>query len=209
MSLHQVVYAAGLLSIVSGFPARTAAASKEFDFKDPKGVNSIVFVLDSLLEPIMGLANGVSGKLQFDPADPQSTRGTIALAASSVKCAHAGMTNVLHGDDWMNVKAYPTVEFTFKKIKDAKPGEDGSVAMTVVADLTLKGVTKELEVPVSATYLAGQLGQRVRGKDGDLLVLRSTFSVKRRDFGIKPEMGPETVAEEIELRVSIVGIRPE
>ena len=195
------------LSVV-GFQTGAAAASREFNFKDPKGVNSMMFVLDSTLEPIMGLATGISGTVRFDPADPKATRGTIVLDAGSVKCAHSGMTNVLHGEDWIDIKTYPTIEFAFKKVKDAKPGEDGVVALTVVGELTMKGVTKEVVVPVTATHLAGQLSNRLRGREGDLLVLRSTFSVNRKDFGIKPEMGDAVVAEEIELRISIVGISP-
>ena len=75
----------------------------------------------------------------------------------------------------------------------------------VVGDFECKGVTKEMVVPIKITYLRGQLKKRMRRGKGDLLVLRSAFTIKRSDFGIKPDMGPDTVAEDIEVRVSIVG----
>ncbi len=78
--------------------------------------------------------------------------------------------------------------------------------MTMVCDFTCKGITKEITVGIIAKYLKGKAGNRMRGAEGDLLVLRSSFSIKRSDFGIKKGMGSDVVAQEIELRVSIVGM---
>jgi polyisoprenoid-binding protein YceI len=186
-------------------PALVAANPQEFDFKDPKGVNSIAFVLESVTEPIMGIAQGISGKITFDPQNPKSLSGTIGLEAKGVNCAHNGMTKVLHGEDWIDVQTYPTITFAFKEVKKVESPETNVFKLDVVGELTMKGVTKTMTVPVSATYLPGQLGNRMRGKNGDLLVLRSTFSVMRKDFNVKPDMGNQVVAEEIELRVSLVG----
>jgi polyisoprenoid-binding protein YceI len=74
--------------------------------------------------------------------------------------------------------------------------------------MTCHGVTKELTVPVKATYLAGKLNERMSKMTGDLLVLRSSFSIKRTDFGIKPDMTDKVVAEEIQVRVAIAGVSP-
>jgi len=186
-------------------PSVVTAEPLEFDFKDPKGVNSIAFVLDSVLEPIMGVAQGIAGKVTFDPANPKALAGTITMEAASIKCAHKGMTDVLHGEEWLDVKKHPAITFAFKEVKGASSPESNVAQLEVVGDLTIKGVTKPITVAVTATYLKDQLGNRLRGKKGDLLVLRSKFSVARKDFNIKPEMGNEVVAEEIELRVSIVG----
>ena len=40
---------------------------------------------------------------------------------------------------------------------------------------------------------------------GDLLVIRSTFTVKRSDFGINPGAPQEKVTDEIELTLSVAG----
>lgn len=187
---------------------RSPASEKEFDFKDPKGVNTISFVLDSAIEPIMGVAQGISGKVKFDPADPKSLSGSISVKASEIHCANAGMTRVLHSEDWLDVKKYANVEFTFKQVREVESASDGVFKMTVVGDFTCRGVTKEITVEVQATYLPKMMAKRMRGKEGDLLVLRSRFVIHRSDFGIKPEYGPQSVAEDIELRISLVGGAP-
>ena len=184
------------------------AAGTEFDFKDPKGVNSISFTLDSLLEPFSGVASGISGKVTFDPADPKATKGTIAVETKSLHLENKGMEGALHGKDWLDVAKNPKIEFVIKKVTDYKSAGDNVFDLTVVGDLTCKGVTKELTVPVKATFLPGKLGERSSKLTGDLLVLRANFAMKRKDFGIKPDITDKVVAEEIQLRVSIAGVSP-
>lgn len=189
--------------------SRAYAKELEFDFKDPKGVNAIAFILDSVWEPIMGLASGISGKVTFDPAEPKAMRGRLVVEATEVRCALPAMTSVMHSKDWMDVKSHPTIEFSFKQVKSVKSAEKDVTELTVVGDFTCRGITKEILVSVKATYLPGLLKKRLRGTKGDMLVLRTSFTFKRSDYGIKPQLGPETVADDIEVRVSIVGVRPE
>ncbi len=181
------------------------ARDLEFNFKDPKGVNSVLFVLDSMLEPIMGLATGISGKIKFKPADPKKISGRLVIDAKSVRCSLPAMTSVMHSKDWLDVKSHPTIEFVFKSVQSVSSQDDNVTEMMVVGDFECKGVTKEMVVPIKITFLRGQLKKRMRRGKGDLLVLRSAFTIKRSDFGIKPDMGPDTVAEDIEVRISIVG----
>jgi hypothetical protein len=68
-------------------------------------------------------------------------------------------------------------------------------------------VTKELTTPVKITYLKDKLKAR-SGKDGDLLVVRSNFTVKRSDFGINASRNEDKVANEIELSMSVAGMAP-
>ena len=44
----------------------------QFDFKDPKGVNSILFHLDAPLESISGSGNDISGSVHFDSSKPET-----------------------------------------------------------------------------------------------------------------------------------------
>ena len=191
--------------MVCAWSVPVLAAAKEFDFKDPKGVNAISFVLDSLLEPIMGLASGITGKVSFDPEHPESMTGGITIAADSLHIENQGMEKTLYGADWIDVENHPELSFVFREVKVVKQTQGGAIEMEVSGDFTLKGVTKRMTIPVRATYLEGRLKDRLHRGSGDLLVLRAQFSVNRRDFNIKPDSGPEVVAEEIEIRASIVG----
>ena len=58
------------------------------------------------------------------------------------------------------------------------------------------------------TYLKDKLQQRVPGKKGDLLVVRSNFMIKRADFGINAGKFEDKVSNEIELNLSIAGTAP-
>ena len=73
---------------------------------------------------------------------------------------------------------------------------------------TLKGISKELTVPVKLTYMKDKLGDREPGQKGDLLVIRAGFSIKRGDFNINPGQYEDKVSDTIDLTLSIAGASP-
>jgi polyisoprenoid-binding protein YceI len=195
-----------LLSLV-GLTAVTAAAfaaPQTFDFKDPKGVNNAVFKLDAPLEAIQGGANGISGSVTFDPENPAATKGKIVVATTSLHVPNPMMKTHLQSGQWMDVAKYPEITFETKELKNVKVNGDATTA-DAVGTLTIKGLVKEITAPVKLTYLKDKLGQRVPNMKGDLLVIRSTFTIKRSDFGINPGAPQEKVSNDIELSLSIAG----
>jgi hypothetical protein len=69
-------------------------------------------------------------------------------------------------------------------------------------------VSREITVPVKLTYMKDKLGQRVPDQKGDLLVIRSSFTIKRGDFNIMPGQFEDKVSDTIELTLSIAGASP-
>lgn len=187
------------------FASSALAAATEFNFKDNKGVNTVYFLLDSELEPIMGLASGVSGTLSFDPENAKATTGKIIVDAATLHTENKGMKDTLQGPDWIDVKKNPEISYTFKEVKEAKKVGDNQWELSVVGEFSCKGITKEIATTVRASYLPDKLQNRERGKKGDLLVLRSEFKVSRKELEIKPEVPAAVVAEDIQVKVQIVG----
>jgi len=192
----------GLLILVS-LTAAASAAPIEFDFKDPKGVNNVIFKTDAPLESINGTATGISGKVTFDPDNPAAISGTIIVQAGSLHLGNPMQKEHLHSDKWLDVAKYPEIRFEVVEVKNAKTKGNVTTA-EVTGKMSLHGLTRTITAPVKITYLKDKLKDRT-GKEGDLLVIRSTFTIKRRDFGINPGQMEEKVSDEIELILSIAG----
>ena len=185
------------------------AAPLSFDFADPKGVNTINFHLDGLLESISGNAKGITGRIQFDPNAPEKTTGTIQIDTTSLYVSNPTMKNHLHGEQWMDVEKHPDIVFQVASL--ANVDTTGNITTADVnGELTVKGVTRQVNAKTSLTFLKGKLKARMgpRGADGDLLVLRTKFTINRNDFGINANKVTDKVSEEIEISLSIAGQAP-
>ncbi len=178
------------------------AGGKFFDFKDPKGVNAVVFIVDSELEPFVGTASGVSGAVHIDFDHPGHFHGGIIIDTDSVVTTNPRMADVLHGAEWINATANPQIRFAFGS---AAPVPNKPDTYVVNGALTIAGVTLNKTVTLTASHVPDGAKRRGGAKSGDLLVLRSNFSIDRKDFGIKTDMGDEKVGNKIDIIVKITG----
>lgn len=183
------------------------AAPQTFDFKDPKGVNNATFKLDAPLEAINGSASGISGAVVFDPDNPAATHGKIVVASESLTVPNTMQRQHMQGAQWLDVAKFPEITFESKELKNVKTSGDTTTA-DIIGTFTLKGVPKEITVPVKFTYLKDKLGQRVPNQKGDLMVIRAGFSIKRGDFGVNQGQMEDKVSDTIELTLSIAGASP-
>lgn len=189
-------------------PFAATAAEQTFDFKDPKGVNTARFTLDAPLETISGSANGVSGTLTIDPAKPEATKGSIVIDAKTLSVENAMMKEHMLGAEWLDVAKNPTISFTVSGLSEFKMDGEKATAK-VKGKFSLKGVEKEISVPATVTLLKDKLGARTGGKmQGDLLVIRTEFTIKRADYGINPKAPADKVADDIVISLAIAGSSP-
>jgi polyisoprenoid-binding protein YceI len=187
-----------------GFATAVMAAPQTFDFKDPKGINNAAFKVDAPLEAINGTASGVSGTVTFDPENPGATKGKIVVAANTMTLPNTMQQGHMRGPQWMDAEKFPEITFEVKEIKNVKT-QGEVITADAVGTFTCKGVSKEMTVPVKLTYLKDKLSQRMPNLKGDLLVIRSTFTIKRSDFNINPGQMEDKVSEGIEISLSVAG----
>jgi len=186
------------------FATAVYAAPQTFDFKDPKGINNAGFRLDAPLESINGSANGITGTVTFDPENPAATTGKIVVASESLMVPNPLQKEHMHSDKWLDVATYPEITFEAKSLANVKT--DGSKTTADATGIfTLKGVSKEITIPVTLNYLKDKLGERVPNLKGDLLVIRANFSINRNDFNIQKGQFEDKVSDTIDLSLSIAG----
>lgn len=183
------------------------AAPQTFDFKDPKGVNNVVFKTDAPLESINGTATGVSGTVTFDPANPGAIKGKIVVEAKSLHVPNSTMQGHLQSDMWLDVAKFPAITFEVINADNVKTVEN-VITADITGTMSIKGVANKITVPVKLTYLKDKLKDRFPMLQGDLLVLRAKFIVKRSDYGINKGNFENKVSDEIELNVSVAGQCP-
>jgi polyisoprenoid-binding protein YceI len=183
------------------------AAPQTFDFKDPKSINNAGFKLDAPLEAINGNASGISGMVTFDPGNPGATKGKIIVATASLMLPNPMQKQHMLSDKWLDAAKYPEISFESKEFKNVQTTGD-TTTVDVTGTFTLKGVSREITVPVKLTYMKDKLGDRVPNQKGDLLVIRAGFTIKRSDFNINPGQFEDKVSDTIELTLSIAGASP-
>ena len=180
------------------------AAERTWTFEDPKKVNAIGILLDSDIEPIRGMANGISGTITYDPKNPASFKGSISVDVGSIAMSNPTMTEHLHGAQWLNAEKFGKITFTFEKAKVDDIEDDGEVELDVIGTFSAMGRTLKKEVEIDVMFIPGGASER-GGGEGDLLVLRSDFDISRSDLGIRSDIDSEKVANKIELDVAIAG----
>lgn len=107
--------------------------------------------------------------------------GRVVIAAASVQTGIAKRDNHLRSADFFDVEAHPDITL---EVTGLVPSEAGATRLT--AALTVRGVSKPVEIPVDAQAV-----------DDNTLRLSGQFEVQRDDFGVSGDLlgmvGPTTV----------------
>ena len=91
-----------------------------------------------------------------DRAKPEASSVELTIQAASIDTANETRDKDLRGADFFDVEKYPTI--TFKSTRITAKGKD---AYDVTGTLTMRGVSKEITLPVSFLgFMKNQRGTR-------------------------------------------------
>ena len=150
----------------------------------PAGEGSKVhFVINNFGIATGGNFSGLTGSIKFDPANPTESDFDVSVDANTVDTDIEARDNHLRKAEYLDVKNYPRI--SFKSAKVTKTNKDGYLYM--FGTITIKGVTKEIKFPFTAT-----------SKNGGYL-FEGSFKLNRRDFGV----GKGSISLSDDLTVSL------
>lgn len=143
---------------------------------------------------LYGRFNDFAGTFSYDEAKPEAAKVEVTVKTTSVDSNHAERDKHIRSKDFFEVETFPEAKFVSTAYK---PNGDGTGTLT--GDLTLKGVTKPLEVKVH------EIGA---GKDpwgGFRRGFEGTAKFALADYGISYDLGP--ASKEVELILSLEGVK--
>ncbi len=135
-----------------------------------------------------------SGSISFFEKDPANSALKVEIDPASVSTNHAERDKHLRSDDFLDVAKFPAASFVSKSVTAAGDGK-----ATIVGDLTLHGVTKE--VSIDASFVGG-------GKDpwgGERVGFTGTAKIALADYAIKKDLGP--AAKDVELILDVEAVK--
>ncbi|PYJ85311.1 MAG: hypothetical protein DME22_09645 [Verrucomicrobia bacterium] len=146
---------------------------------------------------VKGSFKEFAGKVVMDGDALKEATATIQV--QSIDTGVAQRDNHLRTADFFDAATYPTITFKTKRVE--QKGEE----VVMIADFTMRGVTKELRLPV-------RLSKPIKDPWGNTRVgLEAKTKLNRKDYGIKYndllESGIPAVGDEIEIEINAEAIK--
>ncbi len=137
----------------------------------------------------------VKGRIVVDDEKPERSSVEIEIGTASVDTGVAGRDRAIRSEGLLFTGRYPRMTFTSRQVR---PREGG--LFDVTGDLTIRGVTRRVMVPVRLT------GRGRAGSEGDLIGFETTFNVDRTAHGVGDASGT-LLAKELQVRLAVAASR--
>jgi len=168
----------------------------------------IYFESNAPLENIKGQSNEVIGYSVVSSDRPGAlVAGEWHLPVASMKTGIELRDEHLAGKDWLDAESHPNIIVQVREMKGVTETKRSaaftSYRGTLVADLTLHGVTRTIEIPGTTVTLMPESDATRKVANGDLLAIRTTFTVTLADHEVSHPVIGEKVAKDVEINVSL------
>ena len=181
-----------VLMTVAAVSAR--AASYELDASH----SSIGFgVKHMVVTTTKGEFTAYTGGFDYDAADPASLKANATIQVASVNTRNEKRDEHLRGADFFDAATHP--EITFVSTRAEKVGDQ----VVLTGDLTIKGVTKQIQLPLTVNGPVTDPWGNVR------VGLEGKTKINRQDYGVTwnkvLDNGGLAVGDEVTLDIVIEG----
>ncbi len=154
----------------------------------------------AMVTKVRGSFNEFEGSIHIDGENPQNSSGRVTIQAKSIDTRNGQRDDHLRSNDFLDMDNNP--ELTFVSTGIAQTGED---TFMVTGDLTVRGVTKSLEIPFEYTGSATDpFGNQRVGLEGSVVINRKDFGVS---WNAALEGGGVLVSEKVTLEIEVSAIK--
>jgi polyisoprenoid-binding protein YceI len=184
-----------LLSLCLLATTAIGAYAENATYKVDPTHSSVVFNIRHLVSQVEGRFRDFQGTISMDPKNLAKGSVEFTVKSDSVFTDNDKRDAHLKGEDFFAVEKYPTLSF-----KSSKVVARGENKFEVVGTMSLRGVSKQMMIPVT---LLG-VGQ---GFKGEVAGFRSEFTLNRKDFGMvwnsNLDKGGSVLGDEVTVRLLV------
>lgn len=193
MRLRFAFASAAVVATALAFATTLSAADYDIDSKGAHA--SINFRIKHLgFSWLSGRFDTFTGTFAFDDKTPDKSSVKVDIDTASVNSNHAERDKHLRSPDFLDAARFPKATFVSKSVTPKAGGK-----ATIVGDLTLHGVTKE--VAIEADTIGGGADPWGGVRQG----FTGVTTIKLADFAIQKDLGP--ASKEVELTLNVEGVR--
>jgi len=187
--------------LLMGLLLTTSIALADTYEVDPVHSNVGFSVRHMVISKVIGNFTEFSGTIVFDEKNLTGSSIRGAIKTASINTENEKRDGHLKSADFFDAANHPEINFESRKVEKRS---DGYVA---IGRLTMKGVTKEIEIPFNIVGIVkNPMGKTVMGLEGHL-------KINRQDYGISwsktLDNGGLMVSDEVEIELNAEAVKKE
>ncbi len=169
-------------------------------YKIDKSHSEAIFMVRHLVTKVRGRFTDFEGAIEYNETAPEQSTVNFTIRTASVDTAEGDRDKHLRSADFFDVENHPNMTFRSKTIT-----KRGAETFDVTGDLTIRGVTKEIVLPVA------HMGKAKDPWGGDRLGFEVETSLNRKDYGLSfniplAETGGFLVGDEVKVTIEIQAV---
>lgn len=184
---------AGLIGIATF--AGIAAAEVQVYEADPAHSRIGFGVRHMMVSTVRGQFDSYNVTIKHDTVDMTKSSVEVTIDAASINTRNDNRDEDIRSDKLLDAKKFPHLTFKSKRVE--KRGD----SWVAVGDLTIRDVTKEVELPFTfAGPVKSPYGQMVIGIEGGLAINRMDYGAK---WNVALEAGGVLVDETVKIEIAL------
>lgn len=137
--------------------------------------STIQFSVTHFFTPVTGRFEEYQTDIQFDPNDLENSSIDVTIPISSINTRNDRRDNHLNSEDFFNAEKWPNITFSSETIRST-----GNNEFVAVGDLTIRDVTKRIELPFT---LLGVMDHPMM-ENTKVAGITANTTINRTDYGV-------------------------
>ena len=181
------------LSLALLLPA--LASADPVVYKVDSDHSGIGFTVRHFVSNVPGRFKDFDGVIKYDAQNPAASSVSFTVQAASIDTDNGDRDDHLRGPEFFDVAKFPTLTFSSTSVKAVDAHN-----LEVTGDLTMRGVTKKVILPVEVLGV-------MKGPRGEKAGFETAFKLDRKEYGVNwnrvLDNGGAILGDEVKVTISI------